>query len=191
MDRFARVVTEVLAPSVIVAVLPLAVAWAATGTLVGALLWGLLVALTSSVLPVLAIVWGARRGHWDSHHVRERRARAVPFVLLIAFSFAGLAVLVVAAAPWPMIALDISMLVPLALCALITWWWKISMHTAVAAGATVVLAVVFTRGFAVLALLVAIVGWSRVHLRDHTPAQALVGAAIGAAIGGGLFAMLA
>ena len=38
--------------------------------------------------------------------------------------------------------------------------------------------------------LVAAVGWSRVALKDHTVAQVAVGALVGAAVAGGVFAAL-
>ncbi|MEU2831857.1 phosphatase PAP2 family protein [Streptomyces lavendulae] len=36
-------------------------------------------------------------------------------------------------------------------------------------------------------VLLALVGWSRVRLRDHTPAQATAGTALGAAVAGPVF----
>jgi hypothetical protein len=51
-DTAARVITEVLAPWVIVLLLPIAVAWQATHSPAHMILWGLLVSLTSSILPM-------------------------------------------------------------------------------------------------------------------------------------------
>jgi hypothetical protein len=50
------------------------------------ILWGLLVSLTSSILPMGVIVWGAHTGRWDSHHVRNRAGRLVPSLALIFLS---------------------------------------------------------------------------------------------------------
>lgn len=189
-DRVARVLTEIFAPWVIVVVLPIAVAWRATGSIVPALGWGLLVSATSSILPMGVIVWGARTGRWDSHHVRDRAGRFVPFVALIAMSLVGLGLLMLLAAPWLLIALDIAMIVSLFVTGGITVWWKISMHSAVAAGAVVILAVLFHPVCWALMLVVVAISWSRVHLRDHTAAQVTIGAIVGAIIGGGVFTAL-
>jgi membrane-associated phospholipid phosphatase len=43
----------------------------------------------------------------------------------------------------------------------------------------------------VTAPLVVLVGWSRVRLADHTPAQVVVGAMVGATVAGGVFSALA
>lgn len=186
----ARLLTEILAPWVIVLLLPLAVAWHATHALVPTLLWGLLVAMTSSILPMGIIVWGAKTGRWDGHHVRNREGRLIPFAALIVFSLGGLAALVLGGAPWPLIALDISMISTLIVTGAITTRWKISMHTAVAGGAVVILAATYSPVFWLLAALVAAIGWSRVKIHDHTTAQTIGGAIIGATTGGGLYAAM-
>lgn len=183
----ARVLTEVLAPWVIVVSLPLAVAWAATGALAPALGWGLIVSLTSSIIPMGVIVWGARTGRWDSHHVRNRAGRLVPFIALIVSSGVGLALLILLGAPWMLVALDVAMLVSLFVTGAITAKWKISMHAAVAAGAVVILALVFGPLWWLAAGAVAAISWSRVELGDHTTAQVTVGAVVGALVGGGVF----
>lgn len=187
----ARVLTEVLAPSVVVTLLPLAVAWAATRALLPTLGWGLLVALTSSILPMAVIVWGARSGRWDGRHVRNREGRLVPFLVLLVLSLVGLGLLIVLRAPWPVIALDVIMLATLFVTGAITTKWKVSMHAAVCGGAAIVLVVTYGPIWWLSLLLVAGVSWSRVQLRDHTSTQVLVGSAIGAVVGGGLFALLA
>ncbi|MGW1681185.1 hypothetical protein [Saccharopolyspora sp. NPDC002376] len=189
-DRVARVLTEIFAPWVIVVLLPMAVAWCATASIGPAVGWGLLVAATSSILPMGVIVWGARTGRWDSHHVRDRAGRFVPFIALIVMSLIGLGLLVLLEAPWLLIVLDVAMIVSLLVTGGITVWWKVSMHSAVASGAVVILAVLFHPVCWALMLVVAAISWSRVHLRDHTTAQVTAGAIVGAIIGGGLFTTL-
>jgi hypothetical protein len=49
------------------------VAWQATHSLVPMSLWGLLVTLTSSILPMGVIVWGARAGRKDINTTPRKR----------------------------------------------------------------------------------------------------------------------
>lgn len=189
-DRFARIVTEALAPSVLVLCLPLLLAWHSTHTIGGTLLWGSIVGVTSSVIPMSVIIYGARRGMWDGHHVRDRTGRVVPFVVLIVSTLAGLTLLLLAGAPWAMSALQLTMLTMLLIAFAITWWWKISIHSAVASGALVILVVTFSPVLWALGVLVALVAWSRVRLNDHTPAQVVAGTLLGAVLGGGMYILL-
>jgi membrane-associated phospholipid phosphatase len=188
--RVAKLVTELLSPFVVVFLLPMAVAWHGTGyKILPTLLWGLVVAVFSSVLPMIFIVRGARRGHWEGHHVRNREGRLVPMTLALVSTALGLGILL-AGAPRDVIALDVSMLGMLIACLVITRWWKISLHAAVSSGAVATLALIYGPALLLLAVLVVLVCWSRVRLADHTTAQVMAGAILGPVLGGALFLLV-
>nr|MDQ3578418.1 hypothetical protein [Actinomycetota bacterium] len=183
--RFARAVTEVFSPAVVVVLLPLLVAWRATEHDVGStLLWGLEVALFSSVLPMVFIIRGARQGKWDGHHVRDREHRFLPLMVGLASTAVGIAILLLFDAPRDVVALSVSMLATLFVCIAITRFWKISLHAAVAGGAVALIALLFGPWGLWLLVPLGLVCWSRVELTDHTRAQVVVGALIGPVIGG-------
>lgn len=192
-QRLARIATEVLAPWVWVLGLPLVVAWQVTGHHLGeALLWGLVVGVTGSLIPMAVIVRGAKRGKWDGHHVTNRAGRLVPFAACIGSLALGFVVLLVGDAPREMIALAAAELACLLIALAITFGlrFKISMHAIVAAGATVMLMWTYGPWLAVLFVAVAWVCWSRVELRDHTAAEVATGALAGIVIGGGTYLTL-
>ncbi|XVV15204.1 phosphatase PAP2 family protein [Actinoplanes sp. CA-131856] len=68
--------------------------------------------------------------------------------------------------------------------------WGISLHALVAAGAVGALTVIYGPAVSPAWLLVAAVGWARVRLKEHTTAQVLAGALVGAAATGVLFPLL-
>ncbi|HEV7907466.1 MAG TPA: hypothetical protein VGP03_04945 [Pseudonocardiaceae bacterium] len=187
--KLARAATEVLAPWVWALALPFAVAWWATHSAGATVLWGLVVGITASVIPMAVIVRGARRGRWDGHHVTNREDRVVPLVTAGASLVVGMLLLLVGGAPHQMIALTLSMFASLVVSTVITFGlsWKISLHAAVAFAAVVVLAL--TRGpwLLLLALAATLVAWSRVELGDHTAAQVLAGSLMGVVVGGGTY----
>jgi membrane-associated phospholipid phosphatase len=185
------VVTELLSPAVVVVALPLAVAWHGTGHDVAATAgWGLLVAVFFSVIPMVILVRGARRGQWDGHWVRERERRLVPFLLCLASTLVGLGIMLVGAAPREVIALSWSMVVTLLACLVITRWWKVSVHATVAGGAVATIVLLYGPWYLLLVAAVALVCWSRVVVEDHTVAQVVVGALLGPIVGGVVFLAL-
>ena len=189
--RAARLVGEVLSPPPILVALALVVAWASSPTPAMAVLWGAIAALFASVLPYGLILRGVHRGRLSDRNIslREQRVRfggvALGSILL------GLAVLAASDAPADMVALLASIAVGVACGWVITLWWKVSVHAAIAAGAATVLTLVF--GPALLAAwpLVALIAWSRVQVGDHTPAQVLAGVALGLAVNATVFPLLA
>ncbi|KFU77413.1 hypothetical protein SAMN04489729_0650 [Amycolatopsis lurida] len=191
--HLARIATEVLAPWVWVLGLPLVVAWKVTGHHLGeTALWGLVVGVSGSLIPMAVIVRGARKGKWDSHHVTDRAGRLVPFAVCIGSLAAGFAVLIAGDAPHEMVALAAAELVCLVAALAITFGlkFKISMHAIVAAGAAVMLIRVYGPWLALLFLPVGWVCWSRVELGDHSKAEVMVGTAAGVVVGGGVYLFL-
>lgn len=176
--------TEVLAPKHFVIGLPLAVGaitggWAGVG-------WAAIAALLCGGVPAAVIAAGVRSGRFGNHHITDRSQRPALIVVIVALVALALALLVILGAPRVMIACVAVMLATLAVLGPVTLVWKISFHTAVAAGSFVMLAAVVPAATAYVVgglgtATVGLIGWSRAVLGDHTPAQTLAGAAAGAA----------
>jgi membrane-associated phospholipid phosphatase len=189
--RVAKFVTEALSPAVVVVLLSLAVAWTATGhRLWPALLWAVVSLVFYSVLPMLFLIRGARRGNWDGHWVRDREHRFVPLVMCLASALAGLVIMTLGDAPADVLALGWAMISTLLVCLAITRWWKISVHAAVAGGAVAMTTFLYGPWLLLLVLLVALVCWSRVRLTDHTVGQVVAGALTGPVAGGVVFLLV-
>jgi membrane-associated phospholipid phosphatase len=188
--RVARLVGELLSPPPILAVLALVVAWDSSPTAAMAILWGGIAAVSASVLPYALILRGVRRGRLSDRNISLREQRIRFGGVAITSILVGLAVLVVFDAPAEMVALQASIAVGVACGWVITLWWKISVHAAIAAGAATVLVLVF--GPALLAVwpLVAVIAWSRVQVGDHTAAQVLAGVALGVVVNATIFLLL-
>lgn len=180
--RAAAVLTELTSPTVLAPTLLIAMAVA---TEVrhhhGALLWGLLAAMFVGAIPLGFLKLGVRRGHWADHHVQHREARLIPLAVAAASVAVGIALLLAGHAPRAITALVIAMLAGLISVLIVSRWWKVSIHSAVAGGTTVILTAVFgIPGLVIGAVIAACAGWSRVASRDHTIAQVLAGIVIGA-----------
>ncbi|WP_371687353.1 phosphatase PAP2 family protein [Micromonospora sp. KC723] len=185
--RLARLVTELTAPAVLVSLLTVVVGWHAAGGAHG-LAWGLLATLFASGIPFAYILGGVRRGRLTDHHVGVREQRRVPLLVGLASAAAGLALLAALGAPRPILALVTAGVVGLVVAVTVSHWWKMSIHTAVAAGAAVVLVLIFGSRLLAAAPLPVVAGWSRVRLRDHTVPQVVVGGMVGALVAGGVYA---
>jgi membrane-associated phospholipid phosphatase len=188
--RVARIVTEVFAPAVLAAAMPLIVAIHATGHLLPGLGWGLLALLFSAIIPYTVIRVGMRRGNITDHHIGVREQRRTPLLLGLASVTLGLALLIALGAPRELLAMVAVMLATVAGIAAVNLRWKLSAHTAVAAGSTTVLTILYGPLLLTTALLVALIGWSRVQLRDHTPTQVTAGAGLGTIIAAAIFLLI-
>jgi membrane-associated phospholipid phosphatase len=175
----AQWVTYLLEPKNWIIATVVAVGWRADG--VPGIGWGLLAAFFAAGLPTLFITRGVARGRWDDRNVGARRARLIVLAFILASVFAGLLVLVTLGAPRELTWYFGCMLASVAVLAAITTVWKISIHCAVASGSATILSLMFGPPLTVTYLLVALTAWSRVELKDHTTAQVIAGAVLGAA----------
>lgn len=188
-NRTARAVTDGLEPKNVILAVCLVLGAAQDDMLVG-LAWALHAIVFAAVIPVAYIKYGIRSGRWQDRHVgqRERRLHLIPVIM--ASLGVAIAAMVFFDAPAQMTALVVAMLATLGAILPVTAFWKISVHTSVAAGAIAILAVGASHWWAAAAPLVALIGWSRVALRDHTVGQVVAGTALGALVAGGIFGWL-
>lgn len=180
--KWAKAVTDVGAPWVLNAVVPIVFGFA-----LGAPWWGAFVSAVAGVLPICMIVAMMLRRRVGDVHVRDRSERTVVIVGIVGLVAAGLAVETAIGAPAWAVAVTAAGLATIVVVGVVTvvGRWKVSVHTAVAGGWVVLAAGLVTPWALLTAPLVALIGWSRIVLRDHTGAQVLAGTGLGAALSAG------
>ena len=181
-ERVARAATEILAPAPIAAALLCLVAWRTAASAQEAIVWGLIAVLFAALIPIAYVLHGVRKRRLTHRHVPMREQRRTPLIVGISSVFVGLLLISGFGAPKGLVALVASMLAGLVVSLAVTLFWKVSIHTAVVAGAVVILAFAFGPLLLFTAPAIALIAWSRVELGDHTPAQVVVGAALGATV---------
>jgi membrane-associated phospholipid phosphatase len=184
--RAARIITEATSPAVLIVVQVALAAWISTPDLGRAALYGGLAIMFASVVPMAFVVFGAAIGRWANHHIPVRRHRLLPMCAAFGSLVLGAGLLHLLDGPWYVIKILIINAAGLAVLTIVTAWWLVSAHTAMAAATVTLLPFMLGAPAAILLPLPAVTAWSRLHLGAHTPAQIAVGAAIGVGIAGGL-----
>lgn len=187
-SRVARLITDGLDPKTWIIADTILIGWH-TARLAG-VGWGLLGCLFAAVIPLAFIKYGIRRGRWADRHVGHRQQRITVMSFIVVSVATGILLLWALGAPRTMIALIAAMLVTLAALLAVTPAWKISVHAAVSSGSVAMLAVTHGPWLLLAYPMVAVAGWSRVELKDHTLAQVLAGAAVGGAVAAGTFTLV-
>lgn len=184
-SNLARRITDWLEPKNWIIAVTLLVGWHTAQW--NGMAWGVVGALFAAIIPITFIKYGIRKGYWGDRHVGAKPARLVVMAVILLSVATGIALMISAGAPRTMIALIVSMLVTLAILTVITFAWKISVHQAVSAGACAMLVQTYGAWLAVGFLLVVVVGWSRVELRDHTRNQVIAGTILGTIVAATVF----
>jgi membrane-associated phospholipid phosphatase len=180
----------VLAPAPIAVALLLVVAWRSAASGLAAAVWSAVAIAFVALVPVAYVVRGVRRGRLSDRHIRVRQQRPVPLLVAIGSVSLGAALLAVGGAPADLVALVGAMLAGLVAVTVVTLLWKVSGHAAVAAGAVVILVLLFGPALLLLLPLAVLVGWARTASGDHSPAQVIAGALLGGAVTALVFPLL-
>ncbi|AHY47554.1 Hypothetical Protein RradSPS_2271 [Rubrobacter radiotolerans] len=179
MDRAARAITDGLNPFFVFTALFALVALVEDPER-AALYLGLEMLAAGAVAGYVLLL--RRRRKVGEFWIPARAERLVPALVLLA-AFAGLLLaLNLAGAPSELFRLTLSMGLAAGAVAAITTVWKASAHAAVAGHAALAGVVLLGAPGLLFVLLLPLVGWARIRLGAHTPAQV----AAGAAVGGGL-----
>jgi hypothetical protein len=185
MNRAARLATDLLDPKSFIVACCLLIG---LNHGIAGIAWGAELVLFAAVLPLAFITH--RSGSWRDRHVPDRAERMTIIPVILLSVGLGVGLMWWGGGPRELLALAATMFLTLALVLVITAWWKISVHTAVGAGAIAILAVSLSAWFLIAYPVVWVVGWSRAKLQDHTVAQTIAGTLLGAVVAGPLFALL-
>lgn len=180
-SRVAQAITYAFSPVILAAVQLLVASVHAVGLLRG-LVWGLIAVAFVSVAPLIYVLIRVRRRTLTDVHIGTREHRRTPFTVgLVSVAF-GLGLLVATGAPRDLLAVVGAFLALTAITIVITNWWKISVHAMVAMMTAGILTAVYGPALLWSLVLVVVIGWARVQLRDHTVAQVVAGTALGLVI---------
>jgi membrane-associated phospholipid phosphatase len=152
--------------------------------------WGGFAAVFVAGVPMAYIARGVAAGRWSDHHVEDRSQRMVPLLVALVSVATCAGLLAAVRAPQELIALVLAMLAGLVIVMIVTRWWKLSIHAAVAGGLLTILVILFGPSALLGLPVLAAVAWSRTVLDAHTWPQVVVGAALGALAAAGVFPLL-
>ncbi|MFJ4267295.1 phosphatidic acid phosphatase [Paenarthrobacter nicotinovorans] len=186
---FARILTEVFQPPVVVLVL-LLISPAIEPGFPGTMWFGLLGAFFVCVLPLAYVLVMVKLGRISDHHVSDRRQRPALLLMALVSVVTGLLVLQLIGGPVSVSVMIIALIAGIAVLAVVSAFWKMSGHASALAAAVVIAVLMFGPAWLPLFVLVPVVGWSRLVLRAHTLGQVIAGSLFGGIFIAGLWWLL-
>ncbi|UXM93831.1 phosphatase PAP2 family protein [Paenarthrobacter sp. JL.01a] len=186
---FARILTEVFQPPVVVLVL-LLISPAIEPGFPGTMWFGLLGAFFVCVLPLAYVLVMVKLGRISDHHVSDRRQRPALLLMALVSVVTGLVVLQLIGGPVSVSVMIIALIAGIAVLAVVSAFWKMSGHASALAAAVVIAVLMFGPAWLPLFVLVPAVGWSRLVLRAHTLGQVIAGSLFGGIVIAGLWWLL-
>ena len=135
--------------------------------------------LFGGILPFLFFLLWSQKIKKTSIDIPDKKDRSILLIFVILSFFVGSIVLYLLNAPWLVSGLMFCYLTNTLMILIINFFWKISVHSMGIAVPTAALLFVNVFAGVFLGCFLLAVMWSRVHLHQHSLAQALAGACLG------------
>ena len=136
----------------------------------------------AGVLPILLVLFFLKRksnGNEIDMDIPERTDRNYPLILVIISYIIGTVILYALNAPTITTVLMFCYFSNTLIVFFINLYWKISIHSLGVAGPAAALIYVFGAAGILYMLIIPLVMWSRVYLKEHTISQVVMGALLG------------
>lgn len=131
------------------------------------------------VFPVTYIFYLVASNQVSDFHLRIRKERLKPYIVMITCAIIGTVYLMYSKASDLLIAMSIFSILLVFFMAMITIKWKISGHSATVASISMVVVWMLGASTWYILLTVPLVAWARIRIRRHTILQTIGGASLG------------
>ena len=138
-------------------------------------------------IPFLSILYFYRKNVVDLY-VSNRKTRT-PFFLIAITSYSFAALIFLVTNTKIMFLLAVGYIFVSIILMVVNLFWKVSVHSAGVTGPIFSLIFVFGINAVPLTLIVGLVGWSRIKLKNHTVAQTIAGSLIALSVGFVVYSM--
>lgn len=140
------------------------------------LIWSLVAFFVAGLPSLLVLIYQKRKGKITDWFIRRREERVGVQLAWVAGT--GIFAILAAAASLPrlLLALSLSFFIISLLITLISFYWKISVHSSVIAFSVLALILTYNSTLSFLFLLIFLVAWARVRVGAHTLSQVSAGA---------------
>ncbi len=132
--------------------------------------------LFAIVIPAGFILWKLEKKEIKDLHLSEHAERKVPFLVTAISAAVGALALFAISAAKPVVVMMAAYAVNAMMVAILTLYWKVSIHTALYSSVITVIVILMGGRFAWLYLILIPLSWSRIYRHRHTLTQVIGGA---------------
>lgn len=171
-------VSAFLSPYITAAIFIMIIVYQNTKNLGQFLPWMGIAFFFAIMIPGGYILWKLEKKEIADIHLSDHTERKIPFMITAISATAGALVLFLIGAAKPVVVMMVAFAMNAITVALITLFWKVSIHTALYSSVITVLVILYGAKFAWLYLLLIPLAWSRIYRHRHSLQQVIGGAII-------------
>jgi len=178
MHKFAKILSYVFDGSVISIPILIIICLSIESDVIKALGWAFLCLTFTMIIPYLYVYILNRKKLIDDLHIPNRENRIKPLIITAVSNIIGFTILYILEAPPFLKTMFLAAIISTITIGIITYFWKISIHTAWMTFIVITFIILFGKWMMVLIPLIPVIGWSRVKIKRHTITQVITGSLI-------------
>jgi hypothetical protein len=175
-DILAFLISTVFSPYITAVVFIIAIIYNSSHDINEFLPWMITFLFFGLIIPFIYVLWQIETGTISDFRLSIREERKIPFIITGISAIIGTLLLFYLGAAWPVVVMAITFSVNAIAVAIITQYWKISIHMAVFASVSTVVSVLYGPKFIWLYIVLIPLAWSRIHRKRHNLMQVSAGA---------------
>lgn len=176
LNYLAFGISAIFSPYVSATIFIVAIIYNYTNSINQFLPWMATFFLFAIMIPGFYILWLLEAEKISDIHMANPDERKTPLLVAAVSSVVGAGVLYFLHAATPIFLISVVYAINSLMIAIITQWWKISVHTGMYASIVTIAIIIFGLPFAWLYLILIPLAWSRIYRKRHTIWQTASGA---------------
>lgn len=178
MNKFATTISYIFDGSFISVPIFLIVSLAVVDNKIEAIKWAFLCLLFGTVIPYLYICFLYKKKEINDMRIPEKEDRIKPLVVACISYIICFIILYVLDGPLFLKSIFAASIVSTVILTIITYFWKISLHTSWITFMVITFNILFGRWMLLMIPLIPVIGWARVRIKEHTMNQVILGVGI-------------
>ncbi|MDP3012459.1 MAG: hypothetical protein HQ569_02895 [Actinobacteria bacterium] len=178
MNKFAKALSYIFDGTIISIPILIIICIVLVDNTTRALGWAVLCLTFAMIIPYLYIRILIRKKVLDDLHISNKEDRIKPIIITIISNTVGFSILYILKAPLFLKAMFLIVIISTIIFGIITYFWKVSAHTAWITFMVITFNILFGKWMLFLLPLIPMVGWARVKIKRHTVKQVISGSII-------------
>lgn len=168
MNKFSKIISGLTSPYLVIPVFSLVIIYHFADSLNQFFIWSILLIALSVIAPLLYILISVKQNKVTDLHVYLKEQREIPFLIAITGSILVLIIYYYLQVPRPLIAMMYALTINGTIFALLSRYWKLSMHAATFASSLTIVSMLVSSYWLILSPIIILIIWARLFRKRHT-----------------------
>lgn len=171
MNKFSKIISGLTSPYLVITIFSLITIYHFSDSFYQFFAWAGILIILTVVSPLAYIFISIKQHKVTDLHVYLKEQRSIPFLIAIVGSILVLIIYYYLKVPKPLIAMIYAVIINGSAFAILSRYWKLSMHAATFASSLTIVSILVSSYWLILSPVIFLIIWARLSRKRHTLSQ--------------------